>query len=163
MGHSTWAAWLEDARGWLGTCRPAPHFPEGPVAWPGMGSQSQERELESLTGRAGGAGETVAPSLHSGSLWWVPAALPSPLFLSLAHRHRKARSPCGALSQSQASLSQPQASPGIPRLLHWGGGGSHDSGVWLGTVGIRFCGGVRRCMCSCKNVHEHVCDRDCLG
>lgn len=51
LGHSTWAAWLEDARGWLGTCRPAPHFPEGPVAWPGMGSQSQEGELESLTGQ----------------------------------------------------------------------------------------------------------------
>ena len=28
---------------------------------------------------------------------------------------------CGALSQSQASLSQPQASPGIPRLPHWAG------------------------------------------
>lgn len=160
LGHSTWAAWLEDARDWPGTCRPAPHFPEGPVAWPGMGSQSQEGELESLTGRGGGtAGETVAPSLQSGGPWWVPAAFPLPLPFS-STQAPKSSSPCSPLPQSQASLSQPQASPGIPRLFHWG---SHDSGVWLGTVGIRFCGGVRCCMCSCKNVHDHICDHDCLG
>lgn len=26
LGHGTWAAWSEDARGWPGTCRPVLHF-----------------------------------------------------------------------------------------------------------------------------------------
>lgn len=60
LGHSTWAGWSEDARGWPGTCRPTLHFPAGSVAWPGKGYQCHERELESHTHRAGvyrGGGE----------------------------------------------------------------------------------------------------------
>lgn len=52
--HSTWAAWSEDARGWVGTCRPALHFPEGSTSWPEKGHQCRKGELESQAKRAGG-------------------------------------------------------------------------------------------------------------
>lgn len=61
VGPQYMAAWLEDARGWPGTCRPALHFPEGSVAWLGKGYQCQEREVESQTNRAGGYGERACP------------------------------------------------------------------------------------------------------
>lgn len=32
--------------GWPGTCRPALHFPEGPISWPGKGYRCQEGKLE---------------------------------------------------------------------------------------------------------------------
>lgn len=163
---SSWAAWAEDARGWPGTCRPAPHFPEGPVAWPGMGSQSQEGRAEQ-----GGAGEPnrmgwggrlerLWPLLCTAAArggYQLPFPLPLPFSSTQAP---KSSSPCGPLPQPQASLSQPRPAQESQGSFT---GGSHDSGVWLGMVSIRFCGGVRCCMCSCKNVHDHVCDRDHLG
>ena len=92
LGHSTWAAWLEDARDWPGTCRPAPHFPEGPVTWPGMGSQSQEGELESLTGWGWEDGWRDCGPFSAQRQPMVGTSSPSlSPFLSLAHRHRKAR------------------------------------------------------------------------
>lgn len=160
LRHSTWAARSEDARGWLGTCRPALHFPEGPVVWPGKGYHSVRRGnwRARLTGL--GAAETVDPALHSSSLWWAPACPFLSHFSSPAHRHGKAQTPWYLFLQSQPSPSQSQASPGLPTLPRWG---SHDSGMWLGTVSIQRCGVVRCCVCLCESVHAHVCDRDCLG
>ena len=160
LSHSTWAAWSEDARGWLGTCRPALHFPEGPVVRPGKGYHSVRRGKwrARLTGL--GAAETVDPALRSGSLWLSPACHFLSHFFSPAHRHRKAQSP----RYSSSSPSPHRPSPRQARDSQCSlAGGSHDSGTWLGTVSIQCCGVVRCCVCLCESVHAHVCDRDCLG
>lgn len=105
LGHSTWAGWSEDARGWPGTCRPTLHFPAGSVAWPGKGYQCHERELESHTHRAGvyrrrrTCMPSPGPPAHRSSLWWEPACTFLSPFLSPAHAGKNSI-PCVVPSSS---------------------------------------------------------------
>lgn len=75
--------------GWPGACRPALHFPEGPISWPGKGYQCQEGKLECQTNRAGGWRECT-PSPGPCSAWKQPlmgASLPFPLSLPFSSAH----------------------------------------------------------------------------
>lgn len=126
-------------RGWPEPCRPALYLPEGPICWPGRGYQCQEGELEGQTNRTGGWRE-FTPSSGPCSAQKQPlvgASLPFPLSFPVCSAHAQESSiPTYLVLQSQPSLSQPQASPGLPKFPFWGSRDSVSSGTWLGAVSI---------------------------
>lgn len=89
----------------------------------------------------------------------VGASLPFPLSL-LFSRTQAQQSSIPVVPPPPVPAPDEPETPRASTLGGWGVGGSHDSGMWLGTVSIQFCGGVQCCVCSCENVHDHVCDRD---
>lgn len=82
LGHSTWAASSEDARGWSGICRPRLHFPEDPCP-----AQGQEGEPEGQTNRAGGWKECTPGPCPTHKQPPVDASLPFPLSLPSSSAH----------------------------------------------------------------------------
>lgn len=141
LGHSTWAAWLKGARGWPGTCRPAlSAFLRG--LWPGQGRVTSIRggEQRATPAGLGATGENentrspqtllCAREAAHGGRHPAPALL-SP-FLSPAQAW-KGSIPVLSPPPVPGSLSQPQASLGLPMLPRWG---SYDSGVWVGAVSL---------------------------